>query len=261
MVDVFEEVEEDLRSDRWRRLFRQWWPWAAGVLALALIAALSVWGYDAWRTRAAGEASEAYDRGMTALQENNLTAAEAAFTEAGDTGSGAYKALSLMQRAGIAVQRNQNDQALALFDEAAGASRAPLIADAARLKAAYLAMDSASLADVTARLEPLTEEGRPYRPLAREALALARLQHGQAQQARAEFVSLSLLPDVPDGVRERANAAIQLIDSGAGASLGQIVTAAGRLPEAERATPFNPFAPQQPSAPTQAPQGAPSPAQ
>lgn len=225
MVDIFEEVEEELRSDRWKRLARTWLPWVGGALLLALIVALVVWGLDARKTHTAGEASVAYERGMTALSEGDTAAAAAAFTEAADAGSPAYRALALMQQAGLAVSDNRLDEALALFDEAADAAPDPLIADAAALKAAFIAMDSAELADIEARLTPLVRDGRPFQPFAREALGLARLQHGQKAEARELFALLTFGQNVPEGVRQRAQAAMDMIDSGVADALPAIVAA------------------------------------
>lgn len=230
MVDVFEEVEEGLRSEQWRKWARRWLPWIGAALVVVLIAALAIWGVDAWRTRTAGEASEAYARGVEALSRGDTQAADAAFVEAGDAGSRAYRVLALSQRAGILAAQDQAAEAAALFDQAAEAARDPLLADQARLKAAFLLMDTASLDDITARLTPLAAEDRPFRPLAREALALAQLQHGQTAEARNAFVQLSLGQDVPDGVRERAQAAIGMIDAGTAAAIPAIVRAAAEAP-------------------------------
>lgn len=235
MVDVFEEVEEGLRSEQWRTWARRWLPWIGGALVLALVIALGVWGLDAWRTRTAGEASQAYARGVEALAEGDTAAAEAAFTEAAEAGSPAYRVLALSQRAGILASRDETEEAVALFDEAAEASGDPLLSDPARLKAAFLLMDTASLEDITERLTPLTEEDRPFRPLAREALALARLQHGQTAEARREFVLLSLEQDIPEGVRQRAQAAKDMIDAGTAAAIPGIVRAAAQVPTAAEA--------------------------
>ncbi|HEX8660313.1 MAG TPA: tetratricopeptide repeat protein, partial [Brevundimonas sp.] len=122
MVDVFEQVEEELRSDRYKRLARTWLPVVGGVLLVALIAALAFWGWDSWQTSKADKASVAYDRGMQSMQANNPVGADAAFTQAAKEGNGAYKALALMARAGIAVDANRIPDALKLFDEAAKAS-------------------------------------------------------------------------------------------------------------------------------------------
>ena len=132
MVDVFDQVEEELRSDRYKRLARTWLPVAGGVLLVALIAALAWWGWQKMETAKADKASVAYQRGLESLEANNPVGADAAFTQAADEGNAAYKALALQHRAGIAVQQNRIPDAVELLDEAAGATRDPLLADGAR---------------------------------------------------------------------------------------------------------------------------------
>lgn len=239
MVDVFEQVEEELRSDRYKRLARTWLPVVGGVLLVALIAALAWWGYQSWETSKADKGSIAYERGLESLQSNNPIGADAAFTQAAKEGNGAYKALSLMQRAGIAVDANRIPEAVAFLDDAAKASRDPLLADAAALKAALLLMDTASLEDIEARLQPLTDEKRPFSPFALEALAMARLQHGKAAEAKEMLVLLKSGLDTPQIISQRAELAIAAIDGGSAANLAAIVRDMASRP----ATPALPAAP------------------
>lgn len=230
MVDVFEQVEEELRSDRYKRLARTWLPVIGGVLVVALIAAVGWWGWQSWQTSRADKASSAYQQGMEALQQGNAAAARAAFEQAAKEGNGAYKALALMQQAGLAERENRAEQAVELFDQAARASRDPLIADAARLKAAFLVMDTAPLETIADRLEPVADEDRPFAAFAQEALALARLQHGQTKEARDALVQLQLGQGASDDVRQRAQAAIQSIDNGTAANLAAVVRAQAAIP-------------------------------
>jgi len=81
-----------------------------------------------------------------------------------------------------------------------------------------------------ARLKPLTEEGRPYRVQAREALAFAKLMAGDLPGARTEFSVLTLMVDGGEGVSQRAKAAIALIDSGSAKAVPGAVKAALALP-------------------------------
>ncbi len=224
---------------------RTWLPIGAGVLAVALAAALAWWGWQSYVTNQADKASAAYDRGMVALQANNPSGADAAFAEAAKSGNGAYKALALMQQAGIAVSANKTEDAVKLFDDAAKASRDPIIADAAALKAVFLIMDTAPLADIQARLEPLAKDKRPLQAFAQEAQAMALLQHGKSADARQIFVQLQLGQDVPDSIRQRAQAGIQAVDTGTAAGLAAIVKAAA-------ATPTPPVAAPTPAAPAAA---------
>ena len=243
MVDVFEQVEEELRSDRYRRLARTWLPVVGGVLLLALLAALAWWGWQSYQTGRSEKASVAYDRGLEALEANNLPAAEAAFTDAAKVGDGAYRAMALNQRAGLAVAANRIPQAIELFDEATKVAGDPILGDPSALKAAFLVMDTGTLADVEERLAPLIEEGRPLRAFAQEALALARLQHGKPAEAREVLVQLQLGQDVPDSVRQRAQAAIGAIDSGTAVALPRIVAAAAAIPSTVPAAPARAAAP------------------
>lgn len=230
-----------MRSDRYARLARRWLPVIGAVLGVALIAALGWWGWDSLQTRQADKASAAYDRGLEALQGNNPTGADAAFLEAEKAGNAAYKSLALAQRAAIAENQGRDAQAVALFDRAAKAARDPLLADSQALKAAWLVMDTGTVADARKRLEPLAKENRPYRALAQEGLALLLLQENKPADARAILVQLQLGQDVPDSVRQRAQAAIALIDAGA----------IGGIPALVKAMPVRPPAlpPQQPGLP------------
>jgi hypothetical protein len=255
VVDVFEQVEEELRSDRYKRLARTWLPVVGGVLLVALIAALGWWGWQRMETAKADKASIAYERGLESLQADNPVGADTAFAQAAEEGNGAYRAMALTQRAGIALDAGRDAEAIAYLDEAAKATRDPLIADAAALKAALIAMDTASLADIEARLQPLADEDRPFSPFAVEALAMARLQHGQVDKAREALVVLKSGLDTPQVITRRAELAISAIDGGGAANLKAITDAMADLPPpppesadpaADAAAPAAPSAPARP---------------
>lgn len=253
MVDVFEQVEEELRSERWKRLARKWGPVVGAVLALALIVALGFWGWDSFKTSQGEKAAVAYDRGLEALEAGNAAGAEAAFAEAEKVGNSAYKALALNQRAGLALQRGDADAARELLDQAVRADRDPILADMAALKAVWILMDEGGdLADIEERLAPLIKEGRPQRVMALETQAMARLQHGKTAEARQTFVQLQLGQDVPDSVRQRAQVGIAAIDNGTAAAIPGVL----RQPAIVAA----PAAPAQSSA-AQAPAAGAAPAQ
>lgn len=231
MSDFYNEVEEGLRADRYREGFRRGWPILAGIALLLVLAVAAFWGWREYRERGAARASESYQQGLDQAARNNRAGAATAFGQAADAGSPGYRALALMHDAAQRLERNDMAGALAAYDRAADAGGSPMIADAAALQAAFVAMDSgAATADVESRLTPLTEEGRPYRPLAREARAYLMLSSGRAPQARRELVVLSLSEESPESLRTRAQAAIQLIDTGGAPAVAGIAQAARSLP-------------------------------
>lgn len=230
MVDVFEEVDEQLRSDRYKVLALKALPWVLAALAAALIVVLAIWGLQTYRDQNAQKASEAYAQGLAALSSGDGASAFDKFGVAATSPSPVYRALALMQQAGIRMDQHRTGEAVALFDQAAAAAPNAVIGDAARLKAALALLDAAPFAEIETRLKPLMDTQRPYKAEAREALAMAKLNAGHAADAKSDFVVLSLLSDSTDDIRERARAAISLIDSGSAASLPALVKAALALP-------------------------------
>ncbi len=224
MVDVFDEVDEQIRADRFRALVRRTVPYFIGALLLCVAAVLGVWAYGKFNTGASGKASLAYARGVDLETKGDHDGAFAQFVDAAK-GPAGYKALSLMQEAGIRLEQNKTAEAVSLFDQAAKASPDKILGDIASLKAAYALLDTASLTDITARLTPLMAADRPYHAQAREALALAKIAAGQLSQARSDLGVIQLMADTPDSERQRAGALITLIDSGTASSLKALAAA------------------------------------
>jgi len=253
VVDFIEEVEEQLRSDRYRALARTVLPWAAAVLAIVIVGWLGVWGYNTWQNQNVSKASEQYDKGLQTLATGDETGAFTAFDTVGKSGPAAYKALSLIQQGNIRLAANKTADAVAFYDRAAKAAPNAVIGDLARLKAAFALMDETPYPQLETRLKELIGDKKPYDLQAKEALALAKLQAGKTEDARGDFVVLTLIEGAPDAMRERARAAIAIIDSGQGKVIGEVVKAAATLPPPSPATQGPPLgAPPQgaPAAPT-----------
>ena len=249
MVDVFDEVEEQLRSERYKSIALRVLPILGGVLAVALVAALAVWGYQHFRSQAAAEASEKYAQAIDAFNAGRRDDAIRLWGEVGQGSSKAYKSLALQHLGGLKLIDNKPAEAVKLFDEAAEAAPSDIIGDVARLKSAFALLDTAPYKDLEARLTPLTAEGRPYRAEAREALAFAKLMAGDLAGARSDFVVISLMADAGQDARQRAEAAKALIDSGSAKAIPGAVKAALALPPPVQLPPgaAPPAAPQQPA--------------
>jgi hypothetical protein len=244
LADLFEEVEEQLRSDRYRTLALKALPWVLGLAAVVLIATLGYWGWSHYRDQAIAKASEQYAAGLDAMQAGHSDQAQKLFAQVSQSSSRGYKSLALMQLGGIQLSQNHAPAAVQYFDQAATAAPDPVIGDAARLRSVYAILDTTPVKDVEARLTPLLQDGRPYRIQAREALGFARLMAGDLAGARGEFVIISGMLDAPQSARARAKAAIGLIDSGSAKAVPATVRAAAALPP----TALAPVQPPQPQA-------------
>ena len=247
MVDVFGEVDEQIRADRLRTFMKRAVPVFIAALVLSVLVVVSIEGWRMYQTSQSAKASQAYQDALDTETKGDDAKAFQQF-DALAKSSSPYQALALMQQGGIRMDQDKNAEAATLFDQAAAvASKNPLVADVATLKSAYAQLDTASLDKMVAKLTPLTAVGRPYRIQAREALAMARLAAGKSADAKADLVAISLLQDTPDSARQRAQAIIALIDSG---------TAAGLKKLEEQAKTATPIAPPMPTGAPPADAGA-----
>ncbi len=233
VVDVFDEVEEQLRSDRYKTLALKALPWLGALTAAVVIGVGGYWGWTAYQAKQSATASEAYQAALETMGREGTAKGFPAMQAIAKGGAPGYRALALMHMGGIRLDEGKTAEAVAYFDEAAKLSHDPVLGDLARLKSAFALMDTASFKDIEARLTPLAGEKSPYRVKAKEALAFAKLQAGDTKGAREDFTVLANLLDNPsEEVRQRAQAAIQLIDSGSAANLAATVKAAIALPPA-----------------------------
>lgn len=250
MVDVFDEVEEQLRSERYQSLAMKSLPWLGALAAVAVIGVGGYWGWTSYQTDQANKASESYQTALETAQKQGPDKAFGQFKAVADGSANGYKALALLQMGDIRLDQNKTQEAVGYFDAAAKASPSPVLGDLARLKSAFALMDTASYKDIESRLTPLAGEKSPYRVYAREAMAFAKLQAGDVAGARADFVILanSLDTTTSEAVRQRAQAAMQMIDSGSAKELGAAVKAAAALPPTPPLSQLAPAMPQQPAA-------------
>jgi hypothetical protein len=234
LTDLFEEVEEQLRSDRYQTLVRKIAPWVIAIGAAALVAALAVWGWKQYNQQVTDKASEQYAAALSAASQGDAAKAQQLWGDIAKSSAKAYRTLALMQLGAAKLGSGKPDDvkaAVGLFDQAASAAPDAILGDAARLKSAFAILDTAPFSEVEGRLAPLMKDGRPYRVQAREALAFAKLMKGDVAGAKSDFVVISQSLDAPEGARQRAKAAMDLIDTGSAKTVPATVKAALALPQ------------------------------
>lgn len=217
LSDIFDEVDEELRAERARKLFRRY---GGLMVAGAVLVVAAAGGWEAWKYRRDQERMRiaglylAAARIADAPSGGDRAAARADFaTIAAEAGAG-YRTLARLRAAALAADAGQGAEALGLWDSIAADSAAdPLLRDVARLHWAGHEIDKGDAGQVEAHLQPLTAPGNPLRPLAEEAQALLDLRLGKTDTARDTLRRLSQDVTAPEGVRGRANGLLAQIGS------------------------------------------------
>lgn len=210
MSDVFEEVEEELRRDKYAEFFQKY---AVAIGAGVVLILAAVGGYQAWRAwdaNHAGAYAVRMEDAAALLRNRKVEEAEKQFASIAKDAPAGYKTSALLALGGSRSARGDTKGALEAYDQAAAASPTKEYRDVARLKAAYIAADLEP-ANLETRLKPLIDEGGAFSFQARELRAMQAYGAGDLAHAREDFEFLSLALDAPQSLRGRAQSALAVI--------------------------------------------------
>jgi len=219
LADIFSEVEEELRRDKYNALLRRYGLWILGAAALIVLAAGLYQGvWEPSRANRIAGYSDAYQQAQALRAAGQLDAADSAYADLSEGDHDGYAALALMQRADIAETAGDASRAAALYAEAAEKADDEALAGLARVKGLYAMADEASYDEILSRAEPLAAADSPYRASARELIGAAALRAGDLDRARREYEYLTLAPETPQGIRVRAGEGLAAVERAAAAS-------------------------------------------
>lgn len=218
MSDILREVDEEIRRERYMRL---WERYGAYVVGAALLLVIGIGGWRAWEWYLAGEAAESGARFQQALQlanDDKSAEALAILNDMTRDAAGGYQVLARFRAAGE-ISAKDPQAGVAAFDAiAADTSLAPALRDMARLHAGYLLVDTASVAEMKQRMEPLTGPEAPFRHSANELIGLAHYRAGEYEAAGKIFATLMSDANAPPSLRNRMQVMNALVAGRGGAS-------------------------------------------
>jgi hypothetical protein len=207
------EIDEDLRRDRLLKLWERYGIYAIGV-AFLVVAATAGWrGWEWYQTREGIKAGSRFEAALGLADAGKHEEAEQEFAAIAKDANWGYRLLARMRLAAETGARDAAAGAAAYDEIAADGSIDAAIRDVARLRAAFLLLDTAQVAEIAARVEPLIVPASPFRFSARETLALARYKAGEREAARVLFAGLAVDPETPPALRNRAEV-MQALASG-----------------------------------------------
>lgn len=234
MSDIFQEVEEDVRRERYEQLWKQYGNYVIGAAALLVLA---VGGYQAWSaydTNQRQVVSDAYQAAQT-IAASDATKAEAQFAELSKSGYEGYATLSQFNLAGVYFAQGKRDPAIALLRELTTSSD-DAVSSVARLRLAWAEADAQPRAAIQTILEPLMAADNPWRFAATEVLAYVDFRTGSRSQAEADYLRLSQEQQASPSLRQRAAAIVQYLKANPGVGPAPAAPAPASAPAPAPAT-------------------------
>jgi hypothetical protein len=256
MSDIFQEVEEDVRRERYEQLWKKYGNY---VIAGAVVLVLAVAGYQAWSAYDLSQrlqVSDKYQEAQTIAAGGDAAKAEAQFAELSKSGYSGYATLSKFNLVSTYLAQGKRDPAIALLRELTESSDEG-VASVARLRLAWAEADARPRAEIETVLQPLTVADSPWRFAANEVLAYVELRGGSRAQAEADYLSLSQEPQATPALRQRAAAMVQYLKANPASGVPTSPPAGAAAPSA---APPAQAAPAPAAAPTPSPsKGTPTP--
>jgi hypothetical protein len=217
LVDLFDEIEEELREERMYAFLKKY---AVHLIAAALLVTGAVAGWKAWGWYEQRQDLEAATRYFAASAHAqavgaagpNRPLAIAAFSQVAASSPEGYRVLARLREAALHADAGDLAGASPLWDQVAADSSAdPLLRELASLTWCIYNADNGDPALLESRLKPLAEPGGAWRSLAAEQLALLELRQGHVEPARDALRKLVGDKTAPRGVQARASALLDRV--------------------------------------------------
>ena len=211
LADIFHEVDEEVRRERLQKL---WERYSIYIIALAvlIVAGIGAWrGYEWWEGKQAAAAGAKFEAAFALSEQGKHAEAEQAFAKIATEAPAGYRVLARFRAAGELSLSKPAEAVKAYEQIAADGALSETLRDLASLRAGMLLVDTASLADLQKRLDPLTASGRSFRASARELLALSAWHNHDVTASKRYLDMLEGDTETPPGIRARAQVLSALI--------------------------------------------------
>jgi hypothetical protein len=210
LADIFNEVDEELRRERLRRVWDQYGLHIL-ILVVLFVAGIAGWrGWEYYQNQRAAEFGSQFEAASALAEAGKFAEAEKDFAKIAEESNRGYRVLARLREAEATIARDRA-AAVSQFDAvAADTSLDQRFRDLAAIRAGLLQVDSASLADMEKRLEPVTATGRPFRHSARELLALSAFRAGDKAALQRWSDLIASDAESPAQMRARVEAILLL---------------------------------------------------
>lgn len=221
MSDIFREIEEDVRRERYEQLWKKYRDHITAAGALIIIGVAGYQLYRVYEQREENKASIAYLAATEMLDRGQSAGAAPQLAALAKSAPGGYAAVAKLAEADALFSAGQKEDAIRIYQQIANGND-PYLGAAARLHAAWAIADSSPRSDVEALLAPLLDNSSAWHQLAREIVAYEDLRSGNKAAALHAYRNIAADPNTPAGLKSRADAMAQFIRAGGDANYGTV---------------------------------------
>jgi hypothetical protein len=213
---LIREVDEELRRDRVRKLWRQTAPFVIGGAVLIVLVVAGYEGWTWWQKSQSAKSSDQFYAAATVADGTDLAAAKTALDAVIAQGSGGYPMLAQFREAALLSQQGKTAEAVAAYDNLGNSLNNTHLRELALILAGNELIDGGDVNAVQQRVGGSINPSSPLRNAAREVLGLAQYKAGKLDDAMKSFTDVINDPLATSDTRSRVQIyTLQLLAEGA----------------------------------------------
>jgi hypothetical protein len=217
--EFLEEVEQDIRQEKYLQLWNKYGRIITGAVAGLLILTAGFNVYSHYETKKRLEAAQKFVDVQQLMVQGQTDQALGVLAAMGTESTKTYPILADFVRAAMLAKRGspeELDKARDIYQTIASNRKAEQNwQELAKILQVHLEIERGQkeAAELIAQLAPLTKEGAPWRALALESTALLHYKTGDKAKASEIFVQLAQDKDIAEGIMVRAQLMSQILAS------------------------------------------------
>jgi hypothetical protein len=213
---IFSEVDEELRRDRMRKLWRAVAPWVIGGAVGVVLLVAGYEGWKWWQDSNSAKWSDQFYAVMETAAGVDKTAAQQALGDLIAQTGGGYPMLAQFRQAALLAQDGKTDEAVAAYDALATTQTNSHLRELALVLSASLLVDKGDVSAVEQRVGGMLAPTSPLRNGAYEMMGLVQYKAGDLDAAMKSFQAIIDDPQANRDLRGRIQVFMsQLIANGA----------------------------------------------
>ncbi len=206
------EVNDEIRSEQLSGFWRRFRPFIIGGAVLIVLGTAGYRGYEYWHSHNASVYGDQFLSALNLAKEGKTDEAMAALQQLEKDGGGAYPVLARLRAATLLSEKGDKAGAVSAFNAVAADNAVPqVLRDLAKMRAAWILIDTGTYDQVSAEVEAMTTPGHALRHSAREALALSAYKAGDMAKAKQWYQDISNDAETPRNVTNRAQIMLDTI--------------------------------------------------
>ena len=207
---IFEEVDEELRNEKFKQLINKYGGLIFSILILALTITIGYEKIAEWKVRKAEQSNIKYTQAINpnSNYENNIAELENIV----HTETGLYKDMAQLQIANILIDNNQKEKGIEVLEKISNdTSVTEKIREIAIIKLATFKIDSVSYDELNNLLQNIANNGGAWSSMAKELLAMSAVYNKDFETAKNIYNDL-LSSEISDDFKARINDMLALLN-------------------------------------------------